>query len=263
MVDNFSREDVMTYTAQLRAHATAKEKLQLQETMGPRKEDMSLGEALEEVITTMQTDKFWVDLAKPLSAAREALEVGANRVSRQRAAELIRECIKQVAGLKHYFLMEQPVLQNAAALLEDEAQQATLASFLPGVRTTRSPETEAALAKGVEERDKREQKAMQASEGPWHFVEVDNKQDVTVNIAVPASTQKSDISVTFFPSKLRVAVKGHERQPAIIDGELAGKVDPESCSWTLEGSGEKRRLCLELEKTMGGLMWHRLLSISR
>lgn len=253
----------MTYTAQLRAQAGAKEKLRLQETLGPRTTDMTLGEALDEIVTTMQADKFWVDLAKPVVAAKEALEAEVSVATRQRAAELIRACIKQIIELKHYFQAEQQVLETAAATLDDESQEVGLDSSLPGVKTTRSPETEAALAKGSEDQHKREDKAIKAAEGPWEFIETDNKTEITVNFPVPASTRPADIEVVFRASSLKVAVKGHERQPAIVDGEIAGKIDPDSCAWTLEGAGEGRRLVLELEKTMGGIIWGRLLAVAR
>lgn len=260
---DISTEDMLTYTAQLRAQAGAKEKLALQKELGPRTTDMPLGEALDEIVTTMQSDKFWVDLAKPVFAAREALAKKADKDSRQRAAELLRTSIQQVVDLKHYFQVEQKVLEAAATLLEDESREATLDTPLAGVHTTRSPDTEAALAKGVEEENKKRDKAIKATEGPWEFIETQDKTEVTVNFPVPEGTRKEDVKVTFRESSLVVRVNGHESQPTVVDAELAGKIDPDSCGWTLEGSGSGRKLVLEMEKLMGGLMWNRLLGVSR
>lgn len=261
MADQCSHEDMVSFTAQLRAQAGAKEKLALQKELGPRTTEMTLGEALDEIMTTMQADKFWVDLAKPVSAAREALAKGATKDSRKHAAELLRATIKQVIELKHYFQVEQHILESAAALLEDAAGEASLETPLTGVKTTRSPETEAALAKGVEEENAKRDKAIKATEGPWEFIEITDKTEVTVNFPVPADTKKADIEVTFRDSSLTVKVTGHQLQPAVVDGELAGKIDPDACAWTLEGTGAGRKLVLELEKTMGGLMWTRLLAL--
>eukprot|EP00428_Durinskia_dybowskii_P030470 CAMPEP_0170240492 /NCGR_PEP_ID=MMETSP0116_2-20130129/20004_1 /TAXON_ID=400756 /ORGANISM="Durinskia baltica, Strain CSIRO CS-38" /LENGTH=262 /DNA_ID=CAMNT_0010491311 /DNA_START=72 /DNA_END=857 /DNA_ORIENTATION=+ len=262
MAEHVTHEDMLAYTAQLRAQASAKEKLHIQQELGPRTTDMTLAEVLDEAITTMQSDKFWIDLAKPLAAARQALSGAgtpgalppAPTAARMRAAELLRGCTKQIVELKHYFHTELQALESAAAMLEDESREVSLDSLVDGVKTTRSPETEAALAKGLDETS-REDKAMKAAEGPWEFIETQDKTEVTVHVPVPEGTGKADVKVVFRERSLTVRVAGHAMQPAVIDGELTGKVDPDSCGWTLEGSGASRRLALEMEKTMGGIMW--------
>lgn len=266
MADTVSMEDMMTYTAQLRAHSSAKEKLEMQTGMGPSLTEMTIGEALEEITTTMQSDKFWVDLARPLLFAREKLQAGVTAASRKIAAESVRLCMKQIDTVQHYFHLEKTVLESMAVALEDETREVDLESPLGGVKTTRSPETLAVLAKTEEENEKdreKRNKTMQANEGPWEFQEEVDKSEVSVTIKVPAATKPADVQVEFKPGSLKVAVKGHACQPTILDSELAGKIDPESCAWTLEGSGDGRKLCLEMDKTMGGLMWNRLLGVPR
>mmetsp|Transcript_25175 Transcript_25175/g.54769 ORF Transcript_25175/g.54769 Transcript_25175/m.54769 type:complete len:263 (-) Transcript_25175:40-828(-) len=260
---DFSQEDMLTYSAQIRAKEIAKEKVAERQAKGPREEDMTIGEALEEISTTMQTDKFWGDMAKPLIVAIATLKDGSDADQRTKAAKAVRDCIEQIENVKHYFQTEQPILEQIAGLLEDDSQSGTLETKLLGVKTTWSPETEAALAKGIDDSAGKEQRAMDAAEGPWTFTETPNKQEISVSIPVPPDTQKGDVKVVFGATTLKVSVKGHERQPFVIDGTLAGAVDLDSCSWVLEGNGEKRKLTLDMDKTMGGLMWNRLLGVSR
>ncbi len=90
-------------------------------------------------------------------------------------------------------------------------------------------------------------------------LEGDSEREITVNIKVPPSTDKDDVKVIFRRSTLLVQVSGHEAQPSVIDGELQGCIDPEASSWTLQGTGPDRTLCLIIEKSKGGIKWHRLL----
>ncbi len=80
-----------------------------------------------------------------------------------------------------------------------------------------------------------------------------------MNIKVPPSTGKDDVKVIFGRTTLLVQVSGHDAQPSVIDGKLQGSIDPEASSWTLQGSGPDRILCLSIEKSKGGILWHRLL----
>lgn len=92
-----------------------------------------------------------------------------------------------------------------------------------------------------------------------HDLEGESEADATVNIRVPPATQKNDVEVTFRRTHLKVKVRGHEMQPAVIDGEFCGAIDPDGSSWALEGCGEDRTLCLMIEKIKGGILWHHLL----
>jgi len=54
---------------------------------------------------------------------------------------------------------------------------------------------------------------------------------------------------------LRVAVRGHAKQPSVLDGALAHSVDVDGCSWSLSGEGEQRALELILEKASVKMRW--------
>ena len=71
---------------------------------------------------------------------------------------------------------------------------------------------------------------------------------VSVRVAVPPATTRADVAVTLLADRLSVSVKGHSRQPHVLDDTLYYDVDPDSMSWALEGSGNSRALLIELEK---------------
>mmetsp|Transcript_101696 Transcript_101696/g.286717 ORF Transcript_101696/g.286717 Transcript_101696/m.286717 type:complete len:274 (-) Transcript_101696:95-916(-) len=270
MSDQYSDEAMLRTTAALRAQHTAEARRRDGvPTDEPRATDMTIGDALAEIAMTFESDGFWADLGQPILMARTAMEEGTDE-ARRRAAAHLTELRDQIVALKDIFRAEQQILEVVIDMLSRVAPQehVTLATVLPGVRTTRSPEDLAAAKRKGHEKNERQLKKLteglpqadgpEAGE-PWHFKETKNECQMTVTVAVPAETKAKDCDVSIQRSTLRVAVRGHERQPCVIDGELVGAVDPESCGWTLDGSGEKRHLAIELEKKMGGFMWERLL----
>merc|ERR1711920_242479 len=223
--------------------------------------DMSIGDAIDDIANTMQKDKFWADLATPIPAAREELSCKAGR--RERAVELLQEACDQIDVIRYYFKAEHSVLQTVIErLLVEPPPEVPLDTVLVGVRTTSAPDTRSKKEKAKEEYMQRKavnaMKEMPRSGEAWLFQERQNQTDVTVKVAVPAETKASDVRVVFKESSLIVAVRGHALQPTVCEGELSGGIDPDACGWTLEGSGEKRQLVLEMEKTMGGIDWNRL-----
>lgn len=233
-----------------------------------RTTDMTVGEALEEIVDTMRSDKFWLELAEPVAQARTALAEG-DEDGRKRAAKLLTAARDQITELRHYFAAEQQVIGRIISLLGEAsvASNEVLGTVLSGVRTTIS-EGQATSQASAEQRAREQElsrlgadvlKQFPMNTDPWEFREVQNECQVTVTITVPAATKTGDVTVRIKPDSLLVAVKGHEAQPAIIDGRLAGPVEVEASGWSLEGSGDSRRLVLELEKRMGGLVWRQLL----
>lgn len=69
-------------------------------------------------------------------------------------------------------------------------------------------------------------------------------EEVLVEAQLPAHIQQGDIHVKLTPSTLLVVV-GRQR---LVDGRLAGLVDPEHSSWKIEGQGKSRKLSVTLCK---------------
>ena len=90
--------------------------------------------------------------------------------------------------------------------------------------------------------------------------EQDDDGVVTVSIAVPSTCSKRDVHVVFSAERLRVTVRGHPLQPAVVDGDLLYAVRPSDCSWGLEGTGASRRLTINLEKVESQQRWVGLLA---
>jgi len=241
--------------------------------VAPRTSDMTVADAIAEILSTFESDGFWADLGGNAMMARDELKKGTAE-GHEVAARELRRLSEQISELKHYFKAEQQVLDKIIGVLTGEGgSSVTLDTALAGVRTTSSEEDKAARAmKDTQEHkdmlNKLAKPVLKSFEGseptitevdPWVFEEVLNEIAVTVTVAVPAETKKSDVDVCIQATSLRIAVKGHSSQPTVVDGELTGAIDPESSSWSLEGSGEKRRVVVELEKKMGGFMWDKLL----
>lgn len=85
------------------------------------------------------------------------------------------------------------------------------------------------------------------------------EDQICVSIPVPATVKAKDVEVTFRVQHLRVAVRGHPVQPAIIDEKLLHSVDVDESSWALEGLGRERMLIVRLGKAEPMLEWLRLL----
>ena len=78
---------------------------------------------------------------------------------------------------------------------------------------------------------------------------------MTVTIAVPPETKTADVKVKLTRNTVTDSVKGHAQQPTVIDGTLLHPIDPTESAFHLEGSGEGRKLILDLEKESAGLDW--------
>merc|ERR1712232_455884 len=215
-----------------------------------RTTDMTVGEALEQIILSMQSDSFWIDLAKPVEAAKIKLAED-KKDSRAVGLQLIKDAITQIDNTQMYFKMEKVILEKILTLYEDTGT--SLDTVLKGTRTTMSPDDQARLQMTAEQKEKlkKHQKVLSnnmpkppkpSTAGPWEFVEREDKIEVTVTIPVPGATKAADVTVKFSSNKLFVAVRGHGSQPHIIDGYLAGPVDTDACGWSLDGAGDKRSL---------------------
>lgn len=246
------------------AHARVRDGVQVER--GPRDSDMTVGEALDEIVSTMRGDKFWMELADAIANVKQAL-VTDDEEGRSTAVGYLKNIQKEMAGLQqHWFAQEQVVLGQILGLLEGkDGSKVSSDMVLCGVRTTMSP-GQAEASENRRQREKAQEMAKLAGPVleqfqpllPYDFLEIQNECQIRVTIKVPPSTASSDCKVKIQRDHLTVAVKGHEVQPAIIDGDLAGRLDVEACGWNVEGKGEDRRLVLELEKEMGGLQWRKL-----
>jgi hypothetical protein len=276
--------DMAAAASMVRPEARAKElqKAGKNEEPDERDTDMTVSEAVEQMSITFESDKFFADLAQPLFSCRNILDAGEADAQSKAAAEL-GSLVHQISRMQELklFLNEQKVLEDIIkGLINDSGDPLTLSTVLPGVRSTKSPQSSRNLS---EEEKKKIQEAMDKhnkkvptaeeiaasieaekkrkakKEDPWDFEEFKNQPEFRVIIKVPAATKKADCKVTFKADSLSVSVAGHESQPYIMNGELLEKVDPDACSWTIDGSGDGRKLVLEMEKKMGGFMWNRLM----
>mmetsp|Transcript_6738 Transcript_6738/g.18545 ORF Transcript_6738/g.18545 Transcript_6738/m.18545 type:complete len:219 (-) Transcript_6738:124-780(-) len=109
------------------------------------------------------------------------------------------------------------------------------------------PEKYKEMMKAIQEADK--------AARCYEFLNSVEAEEMTVNIPVPPGTKREDVKVSLTATTLRVEVRGHERQPFVIDGPLFKPIDTDACDHHLEGSGDKRMLVLDLEKQQGGLTW--------
>ena len=90
---------------------------------------------------------------------------------------------------------------------------------------------------------------------PYEFTQGQDDPEMTVTIAVPPETKTADVKVKLTRKTVTVSVKGHALQPTVIDGTLLHPIDPTESAFHLEGSGEGRKLILDLEKESAGLDW--------
>jgi len=109
--------------------------------------DLTVGEALEDIAITMQGDVFWADLANPVLAARKKIEEDTDK-TRQQAASLLSESCKQISKLQH-FMSERVVLEKICKLLQKG--QPRLSTSLPGIQTTGAPGAPRAAAPSLSE----------------------------------------------------------------------------------------------------------------
>mmetsp|Transcript_74987 Transcript_74987/g.219661 ORF Transcript_74987/g.219661 Transcript_74987/m.219661 type:complete len:271 (+) Transcript_74987:150-962(+) len=263
-VTEITNEQMMQAAAALRAEARASELASKELPPKPQGTALTVGEALSEMAATMQADKFWSEMAAPLESSRAAIEAGTD-AERERAVLLLKDLRSQLEELKRgevvMFVREKEVLDALLALLEG-SPAVTLETVVSGMHYERSTGhgTNTPLgAKAQELVAKGGQVLKNFPMNPWEFREVQNQVEVTVTIRVPPDTMKKDIKVTIQPTFLSVAIRGHERQPHVIYGDLSGPIDVDGSGWHLDGSGEGRTLVVDLEKTMGGIEWHSLL----
>jgi len=85
----------------------------------------------------------------------------------------------------------------------------------------------------------------------YEWVQRADTLDMTVTVMVPPTTEKSEVKVKVDQDTLQVSVKGHPRQPFVLDGWFPYDVEPEGCTWHLEGDGVAqgdRKLVLNIDK---------------
>ena len=60
---------------------------------------------------------------------------------------------------------------------------------------------------------------------PYTFAETQGDPEMTITIAVPPETKRTDVAVTVTRETLVVCVAGHSLQPSVIDGRFLHPVD--------------------------------------
>jgi hypothetical protein len=94
---------------------------------------------------------------------------------------------------------------------------------------------------------------------PYEFLDYEDSEEITVSIKVPDNTKMQDVTVKWTPTRIRVDVKGHARQP-VIEGTFFKPVACDGCDFHLEGTGSSRKLVLDLLKRTDGSKWPGLLT---
>merc|ERR1739848_937470 len=101
----------------------------------------------------------------------DMLQVGSDE-TRGKAVGLLRSVVKSIISTHFYFDLERRVIEKIITRLEDNSDPAGLNTILKNIRTTRSPETFAALANMQEGLTKQEKKMWESvKDGPYHFKE--------------------------------------------------------------------------------------------
>ena len=229
----------------------------------------TLRDALLACTAEFQSDRFWADMAKPITKVIEKFD----EAEAARAPEAATEA-RGVGMFCLDHLVQQLQEAQSASLFVHESKLVKLVRDAMAHDETISLETpldsvaqavHRMQSDGVGERKHFEAmgqaqlQKMQKALRPYVFEHSPSQPEMTVKIAVPAETKSGHVQVKITREAILVAVAGHELQPAVIEGKLQRAVDPGSCEWHLEGTGEARMLVLDLEKASGGLDWDDLL----
>lgn len=235
---------------------------------------------LEAAVTEMKSDKFWRDMAqaidKGMRHCREESEafdsVSAKEYRKQAitAFGVSKEQLDQAAQNK-IFVSEAALVTSALLQLKGEsadvvaaankdaeakatidkantaAHDASIDKHMPEYSKDRS--APAAPTDGFDEATK-----LKVRYTPFTW-EQDEDGVVTLKFMAPPETAKGDIGVSFGPQRLKVTMKGHPLQPAVVDSDLLYPIVPGDSSWAVEGKGAKRCLVVTLEKAMSSVKW--------
>jgi len=206
--------------------------------------DKSVEEALQGFVATFQKDEGVKHLAALTEHAVGLLRVEQDRAAGVEALEQLRDKLHVARRLGSY-VREANLVERIAGNFR-HVDGYSLESMCP-VLQEEQPEEYKEMMRMMQEAEK-------ASRG-YEFLNSVEAEEMTVNIRVPPGTRKEDVTVRLTATTLRVEVKGHEKQPAVIDGAFFKPVDVDACDHHLEGSGDSRMLVLDLEKQQGGLTW--------
>lgn len=100
---------------------------------------------------------------------------------------------------------------------------------------------------------------LMTEEDGFVFEQCIGEPECTIIIPVRQETSPPDIAVKFCETYLTVRIKGHEKQPAVIDGRLSQPIALDGCSWGLTSEGHQRVLWVNLEKKASEYVWAGLL----
>lgn len=101
--------------------------------------------------------------------------------------------------------------------------------------------------------------AAKAAERPFAFEQAEGAQgaswavEMVVSIPLPAATRAADCDVRIWREGLRVAVRGHPRQPSVLEGAFYRPVLADSCAW----QARRRRSFACASRTRGPSRHHR------
>eukprot|EP00933_Yihiella_yeosuensis_P036547 TRINITY_DN30312_c0_g1_i1.p1 TRINITY_DN30312_c0_g1~~TRINITY_DN30312_c0_g1_i1.p1 ORF type:complete len:218 (+),score=51.67 TRINITY_DN30312_c0_g1_i1:87-740(+) len=212
--------------------------------------DDTVEEALTKLSSTFKQDENAATYAKLTEHVLSLLRAGAD--SRAQAVEQLVALQDQLhlARRTGNYVKEANLIEAMAGRMRSDDSYG-LKSVVPVVQQEQSAD--------FQEMMKMMQKA-QLESRPYEFINEADTEEMTVNIKVPPETQMKDVTVKLTAKTIRVEVKGHELQPCVLDGSFYKAVDVSGCDHHLEGSGDKRVLCLDLFKAQNGMKWPDILA---
>ena len=227
--------------------------------------------SLQDSVLQMKSDKFWRDMANALDKGlrhcrdeAEAFDSISAKAYRKQAIEAFEVAEKNLdeAAQNKLFQAEARLTKTALMQLRGNcsAEEIAAAKELDAKEVAnkfvapKMPGEAASAPTGAFD----DAAAAKAKEKPFTW-EQDDEGIVVVSISAPPNTAKGDLTVAFGEKHLKVTMKGHPLQPAVIDSDLLYGIKPNECSWALEGKGAKRAVVLTLEKSQTELVWAAML----
>ncbi|KAJ8603486.1 hypothetical protein CTAYLR_005138 [Chrysophaeum taylorii] len=180
---------------------------------------------LRSVSDALILDKRWLDVARAIDRACAFMEMND-------AAKARSELDKAIGGL--------PTLADGSPRFPEHVKL---------VQDARD-----ALPKGDLVNPRVSKKLMRIEDG-FTFEQCIGEPESTVIIPVPEETKPEDVWVEFRVSHLVVRVRGHEKQPAVIDGPLSQPIALDGCAWSLTSEGPQRVLYVAIEKKAPEFVW--------
>ena len=225
----------------------------------------TVADAIASVYIECDKDKFWADMGQPAKVALSKYK-RASLVAEEDPAQAEKLRDEGFQSLK--FLDEQLKSASQAGLFKTESRlvdlvvktfeanpKLTLDAPLGAVAMHAQKEQASASAARTELEANVASSASLAQLKkhlrPYTFTQAQDDPEMTVVIDVPPETKTMDVKVKMTATTLYVSVKDHANQP-VIEGRFLHAIRPEESAFHLEGSGEGRKLILDIEKASAG-----------